>query len=137
MPEKGDLAGTILIGSSEAKVKETLKDFVASHFRGAVLGVAETSDLLLEAIGRDVDVVILDTNLKGLPIAKTVQLMKKCRPRVPVIVISDDYSVATGSRIMEHGVFYYMYKPLEMDNLREIIASALKKRAKEEELEKR
>jgi DNA-binding NtrC family response regulator len=134
---KGAIAGTILIGSSETQVKEMLKDFVAEHFTNAVLGVAETSDLLLEAIGRDVDVVILDTNLKGLPIAKTVQLMKKCKPRVPVIVISDDYSVATGSRIMEHGVFYYMYKPVEMENLREIISSALKKRAKEEAQERR
>jgi DNA-binding NtrC family response regulator len=134
---KAALAGTILIGSSEATVKETLKEFVASNFTNAVLGVAETSDLLLEAIGREVDVVILDTNLKGLPIAKTVQLMKKCKPRVPVIVISDDYTVATGSRIMEHGVFYYMYKPVEMDSLREIISSALKKRAKEEAQERR
>jgi DNA-binding NtrC family response regulator len=134
---KGTLAGTILIGSSETKVKDMLKEFVASNFSNAVMGVAETSDLLLEAIGREVDVVILDTNLKGLPIAKTVQLMKKCKPRVPVIVISDDYTVATGSRIMEQGVFYYMYKPVEMESLREIISSALKKRAKEEAQERR
>jgi DNA-binding NtrC family response regulator len=134
---KGTLAGTILIGSSETKVKDMLKEFVASNFSNAVMGVAETSDLLLEAIGREVDVVILDTNLKGLPIAKTVQLMKKCKPGVPVIVISDDYTVATGSRIMEQGVFYYMYKPVEMESLREIISSALKKRAKEEAQERR
>jgi len=124
--------GTILIGSSEEELKQTLADFIAVSFGKKVILVAESSDLLLEAIDHDVELAVIDTNLKGLSVAKTIQIMKKCRPRVPVVVISDDYSVATGSRIMEQGVFYYMYKPVDMDSFREIIGSALKKRAREE-----
>ena len=124
--------GAILIGSSEDELKQALADFITVNFGKRVLLVAESSDLLLEAIDKDVELAIVDTNLKGLSVAKTIQIMKKCRPRVPVIVISDDYSVATGSRIMEQGVFYYMYKPVDMDSFREIVESALKKRAREE-----
>jgi len=136
MPE-GNMDGTILIGSSDAETQRTLKDFILKGFGRKVLQVTESSDFLLEILDKRVDLTIIDVNLNGLPIAKTVQILKKCRPRVPVIVISDDYSVATGSSIMEHGVFYYMYKPLDMERLGDIVDSALKKRAREESEERR
>ena len=133
----GSSAGAILVGSSEEALKDSLSVFINDNFNRTVLGVSETSDLLLETIDRELDLAIIDTNLKGLPIAKTIQIIKKCRPRVPVIVISDDYTVATGSRIMEQGIFYYLYKPVDMGSLKELIESALKKRAKEEAEERR
>ena len=129
--------GTILIGCSEKDMQHALSEFIERNLDRRVLCVSETSDLLLEVLDKQVHLTIIDINLKGLPITKTIQLVKKCRPRVPVIVLSDDYSVATGSSIMEHGVFYYMYKPLDMHSFKEIIVSALKKRAREESEERR
>ena len=108
-----------------------MKGFIAAKYKREVTGVTEASELILEVIGRELDLVIIDTNLKGLHPAKTVQIVKRCRPSLPVIVISDDYTVATGSRIMEQGVFYYMYKPVEMDQLGELVERALLKRARE------
>lgn len=134
---KGSSSGAIIVGSSEAALKQSLSDLVSGDFGREALGFSEISDLLLEVIGNNADLVILDTNLRGLPTAKAVQILRKCRPRMPVIVISDDYSVATGSKIMEQGAFYYMYKPFEMASLREIIDSALRKRAREEAEERR
>ena len=134
---KGATGGAILVATSEPQMRKTLTDFIVTEFNREVTGISETSDLLLLAIDKQVDLAVIDTNLKGLPIAKTIQIMKKCRPRVPVIVISDDYSVATGSRIMEQGVFYYMYKPIDMDSFKEIVYSALRKLARDEGQERR
>jgi len=125
--------GSILIGSSDRDLLEGLDGFISANFGRKVVCVDETSDFLLEILDKRVDLTIIDVNLNGLPAAKTIQIFKKCRPRVPVIVISDDYSVETGSSIMEHGIFYYLYKPLNKDNLREIVQSALNKRAREED----
>jgi len=136
MPEQS-ADGTILIGSSDKEMQRALRDLIGEKFRRKVVQVAETSDFLLEILDKHVDLTIIDINLNGLPTAKTIQILKKCRPKVPVIVVSDDYSVATGSRIMEHGVFYYMYKPLDMDRFGEIVESALKKRARDEAEERR
>lgn len=131
MPRGSD-NGTILIGSSDRELLGELEGFISENFDRKVVCVEETSDFLLEILDKRVDLTIIDVNLSGLPTAKTIQIFKKCRPRVPVIVISDDYSVETGSSIMEHGIFYYLYKPLDTDNLREIVQSALNKRAREE-----
>lgn len=129
---RGDDGGTIIVGSSDKELLGQLKGFFAENFDKKVVYVQETSDFLLEILDKRVDLTIIDVNLSGLPTAKTIQIFKKCRPRVPVIVVSDDYSVETGSSIMEHGIFYYLYKPLETDQLREIVQSALNKRAREE-----
>jgi DNA-binding NtrC family response regulator len=123
--------GGVLVGSFDTAAVESMKGFITARYKREVTGVTETSELILEVIGRELDLVIIDTNLKGLPPAKTVQIVKRCRPSLPVIVISDDYTVATGSRIMEQGVFYYMYKPVEMDQLGELVERALLKRARE------
>ena len=129
--------GVVLIGSAETAIKSSLSEMLSVSFGRESVCVGETSDLLLEAIDRQVELAIIDTNISGLPLTKVLQILRKCRPRIPVIVVSGDYSVATGSRIMEHGVFYYTYKPLDMSSFKEIIDSALKKRAKEREQERR
>lgn len=130
-------AGSILIGSSDRDLLDTLGSFIADNFGKNVVSVGETSDFLLEILDKRVDLTIIDVGLTGLSTAKTIQIFKKSRPGVPVIVISDDYSVETGSRIMEQGVFYYLYKPLELDRLKEIVQSALNKLAKEVSDERR
>ena len=128
---KVNFEGGVLVGSFDEAAVESMKGFIAARYKREVTGVTEASELILEVIGRELDLVIIDTNLKGLHPAKTVQIVKRCRPSLPVIVISDDYTVATGSRIMEQGVFYYMYKPVEMDQLGELVERALLKRARE------
>jgi len=129
--------GTIVIGSADSEIHRTLGDIITSDFRKNVLSVTETSDLLLEILDKRVDLTIIDVNLKGLPTTKAIQILKKCRPRMPVVVISDDYTVATGSSIMELGVFYYMYKPIDLDSFKEIVDSALRKKARDEAQERR
>ena len=130
MPDR-KAGGKVIIGSAEEGVQRSLKRLVAGGFGRSVISVKETSDLLLEILDKQVELTIIDVNLQGLPITKTIQIVKKCRPGIPVIVISDDYSVATGSSIACQGVFYYMYKPLDLESFKEIVRSALKKLARE------
>jgi len=136
MPE-ASIGGVVLIGSSDTGMQRMLDGFIGGNFNRKVLYASDTSDFLLEMLNRQVALSILDINLAGLPVAKTIQIIRKCRPRVPIIVLSDDYSVATGSSIMEHGVFYYVYKPLDMDRFLEVVKSALRKREREESEERR
>lgn len=136
MPKEDD-AGIILVGSSDKAMISALEGFLAENFGKKVISVKETSDLLLEILDKRIDLTIIDVALSGLPTAQTIQIFKKKKPAVPVIVITDDYSVETGSRIAEQGVFYYLYKPLELNLLKDIVQSALKKRAREESYERR
>ena len=132
-----DDSGLILIGSSDRDAVEALSALITREYGKTPVTLAESSDILLEILDKRVDLTIIDTSLGGLSVAKTIQIIRKVRPKTPVIVISDDYSVKTGGKIMEQGVFYYMYKPLDMTSVKEIIDSALRKLARETAEERR
>jgi DNA-binding NtrC family response regulator len=130
MPKQPDNA-SILIGTSDALVAEKMPVFLRESFGRESVVVKDSSDFLLEALDKSIDLTIIDVTLDGLAAEKTIRIFKKSRPRVPVIVLSDDYTVETGSSIMEHGIFYYVYKPVEYGRLKDIVESALKKSERE------
>jgi len=129
--------GSVLIGSADESVVVSLVEMVRKDFGREATVVKESSDFLLEALDKQVDLTIIDVSLSGLPVSRTISIFKKSRPRVPVIVLSDDYSVETGSSIMEHGIFYYVYKPVDFGRLKDIVDSALKKSEREATHERR
>src|SRR5512135_2120165 len=78
--------GVVLIGSAETAIMSSLSEMLSVSFGRESVCVGETSDLLLEAIDRQVELAIIDTNISGLPLTKVLQILRKCRPRIPVIV---------------------------------------------------
>ena len=88
--------------------------------------VEDTGDVVLSMLEGDVDLAILDLDMKGELGLKTIDIIKKSRAGIPLVVISGDPSITTGRRVMEKGVFYYLLKPLNKREVKEVIKSALK-----------
>lgn len=88
--------------------------------------VEDSSDAVLSILEGDVDLAILDLDMKGEFGLKTIDIIKKSKAEIPLVVISGDTSIATGRRVMEKGVFYYLLKPLNKREVKEVIRSALK-----------
>ncbi len=89
------------------------------------IAVGRGSDALLSIAENNISLVILDTSIQDPSGPKTVEILRKMRPRLPVIVLSGDPSVETGRDILQHGVFYYFLKPLELEELDQIVKFAL------------
>jgi len=133
----GPVKGSVLIGSTDESVVAKLAELVRDGFGRDTVAVKDSSDFLLEALDKRIDLTIIDVALSGLPASRTISIFKKSRPTTPVIVLSDDYTVETGSSITKHGIFYYVYKPVDFVRLRDIIDSALKKSEREATHERR
>lgn len=112
---------TILIASSDTEVHTLMKKHLSQY---AIKTVMESGDALLKIFKEGVDLIIIDTELKGIPGLKTVEILKSCCERVPLIVLSKNTSVKTGSKIMEQGIFYYLPKPLNPRELKKVVKSA-------------
>jgi len=116
--------GSILLASSCEETKREVMTFLLK--RGHRVRVVERgSEALLAALDEEPDLVILDLELQELPGLKTIELIKRLRPWIPLIVLSDDASVETGSRVLEKGVFSYFLKPLSLSHLGEVVECAL------------
>lgn len=119
--------GSILVASSLEETRKQITGFLLE--RGyRVRAMAGGSEALLALIDDEPDLIILDLQLGEIPGLQALELVKRLRPTVPLVVLSDDLSMETGSRVLEKGVFFYFLKPLDFSLLGEVIECAIRRR---------
>jgi len=89
--------------------------------------VGNSADLLLNILDKDIDLAIIDENLAGIVGSKLIKIIKKSRPRIPLIIIASGNSKEELARVLEQGVFYFIMKPIKSEELRQAVDSGLKK----------
>mgnify|MGYP001050401131 CR=1 FL=1 len=79
----------------------------------------------LAAVGRErPDVVVLDINLGGESGLETFRRIHGADPRVPVIFITGHGTADTAIEAMRLGAYEYLLKPLELDQLTDLVDRA-------------
>lgn len=86
---------------------------------------ASTAAEGIEAVTRErPDVVILDINLPDASGLTTFQRIHEIDPRIPVIFITGHGTMATAIEAMRLGAYEYLLKPLELDQLSDLVDRA-------------
>jgi len=88
--------------------------------------VGDSGDLLLKILDKDIDLAIIDENLTGMAGSKLIKIIKKSRPRIPLIIISSGNSKEEFAKVLEQGVFYFIITPINAEELGQAVESALK-----------
>ncbi|MBI2069606.1 MAG: hypothetical protein HYT79_03310 [Elusimicrobia bacterium] len=122
---------TLLIGTSDRSLQREL----AGAFRNSELiftdTVEETELALLE---KNIDVLIYDLKaILDFSLA-AYGVIKKMRPRLPVIAITSAEAPQQDRKILEMGIFYLLHRPFAMDTLKQLVISAVEKSKKGEVL---
>jgi DNA-binding response OmpR family regulator len=74
--------------------------------------VFDDAELLLAIIEHDYQALIYDLDFSVLDSLKMVRILRKLRPKISLIVISDDPSKELGGKVLQEGVAYYGIKPI-------------------------
>jgi nitrogen regulation protein NR(I) len=91
----------------------------------ATLRTASSAAECLEIVTRDrPDVVILDINLPDASGLETFRHIHALDPKVPVIFITGHGTAGTAIEAMRLGAYEYLLKPLELDQLTDLVARA-------------
>jgi len=117
---------SILFASSDGIVKEQVFGALDGIEECSLAWVDNSGDLLINALDKEIDLTIINENLDGMALSKLIEIVKKSRPRIPLIIISSDDSREELTRVLEHGIFYFIIKPINSVELREAVESALK-----------
>ena len=117
---------SILFAGSDEGMKEQVANVLNGITTYSLSWVAESGDLLLKILDKDIDLAIIDEELSGMAGSKLIQIIKKSRPRIPLIIISSGKSKEELARVLEQGVFYFIIKPINGEELKEAVASGLK-----------
>ncbi|MGB1068826.1 MAG: sigma 54-interacting transcriptional regulator, partial [Henriciella sp.] len=72
------------------------------------------------------DVIVTDVYLTETPIFDLLPSFRLVRPDLPIIVMSGQNTILTAASAAQHGVFDYLPKPFDIDQLTDLVDRALK-----------
>lgn len=106
----------ILIVDDEADAGEIVSLRLAR--RGMVPAYAPGGSAALEWLaGNRADVVLLDIKMPGMDGLEVLGHIRKDYPDLPVIILSGHANMESAARGMALGAFFYLLKPVNMDDL--------------------
>ena len=113
----------LLIVDDEPAICASLSFALEDEFR---VFEAHTAQAALEAVRqKDIDVVLLDLKLGQTDGMEVLQQMKREKPALVIIMMTAFGSIHSSVAAMRAGAFYYITKPLDMDELRMLLGKAV------------
>jgi NADH-quinone oxidoreductase subunit E len=117
--------GIILIAGSDEPLGEYLYHQLA-EIHWAIFRAVTVSELLRRVRGGEADVIILDSDMEGIPAYDLLPLIKRIDSRIPVIVLSENSSVEMAIRVRQEGIFFQAMKPVDPAEVRLAVTDAMK-----------
>ncbi|MGH7451378.1 MAG: response regulator [bacterium] len=119
-------AFVVLLATSDQKMAEELNRAFGNK-EVEVLMFDTTRDIILAMAERKIDLMILDpdvTELKGLEI---LPVIKKLRPQVRIIAMSEDLSFERRAALVKEGILYQIQAPIQPAQISEVVESIVAK----------
>ncbi len=85
----------------------------------------DLADFLLALQEKDYEVALFDCIHMDDVSLNWVKVVRKIRPKIPLIIFSDEVNQRTGGKIYEEGTFYLCLRPVQKKVLREVLSAAL------------
>ncbi|GEM_PF-2405861 len=114
----------VLIVTPESSIRQQILSRVSANGYQTV-AAERCCDALLTVIEQNVGLVIIDLSIEESAGVKTVEILRKIRPRLPLVVLSGDRSLEAGRQVLQYGVFYYLLKPFDIEELDQVVQIAM------------
>ncbi|MBN1541846.1 response regulator [candidate division KSB1 bacterium] len=100
----------VLIASNDSEIRSA----ISSRFRAEFCDVHFASrgvDVLLQLLEHETDILVLDLDMHGNVGVDVLPVIRKIRPRLPIVVISDDFTSCIRKVAAEQGMTFQVFKP--------------------------
>ena len=116
----------ILLGSQN-KLTIPIVQEIADEMAITVQAEQKIEDFLLNVQENDYKAIIFDLNMSNYEGVKTIRLIRRMRPKIPLITLVEKIDKKSGGQILSEGVFQLVMSPPSKENLRATLMTALKK----------
>ncbi|UCG35563.1 MAG: hypothetical protein JSW17_01835 [Candidatus Omnitrophota bacterium] len=114
----------ILIGSNNKSIIAKIKE-VAVNQEISIRTEQKIEDFLLNVQAQDYRAILFDINMSCYEAVKTIRLIRRMRPKIPLIVLLDKIDKKIGGQILNEGVFHIILSPNKR-NLTTTLSAVLK-----------
>ena len=116
----------ILIGSNNKSIIAKIKE-VAVNQEINIRTEQKIEDFLLNVQAQDYRAILFDINMSCYEAIKTIRLIRRMRPKIPLIVLMDKIDKKIGGQILNEGVFHIILDP-NSKNLSATMSAVLRKK---------
>lgn len=118
------MEGKILVASRDEACQKSLHDIFDSR-KQRIATVPDDADLLLALLDGDYIALIYDLEFSAIDSLKMVKILKKLRPKILLVVLSNDPSKELGGKVLQEGVAYYGIKPIHGQTISRVLLNVL------------
>ena len=93
----------------------------------SVIPVNSACSSILNILEKETSLVFLDLDMLDNDTMDYIQIIKKTRPKLPVIVMIEDSSIETVRQLVQAGVYYCAIKPFQREEL-DLVLDGMEKR---------
>jgi len=115
----------ILIVDDEPKICDFLETLLRREGYETT-SAGQAADALASISKSDYDLIVTDLRMPGMDGFELVRRIKDVRRDLPVVMITGYATVETAVQALRHGVDDYVTKPFNVDEMRKVIARALR-----------
>jgi two-component system response regulator HydG len=115
---------TILIADDDIAIRRTLELHLTEEGY-TVLTAANGHDAVEIAVGKEVDLMLLDLRLGGMDGFEVLSAVKERRPDLPVVMVTAYDDMQTAIEAIRLGAIDHLGKPVDLDHLDEVIDKIL------------
>lgn len=122
----GEVKKNILVADDDKFFRDLLRGVLQKEgysVQTVESGVSAIRKILKEKF----QVLILDIYMAGIDGFETISILKRIDSHLPIIVITGNNSLQVEKKIRTKGIFYYLVKPFDMKEMKEVVKLALKK----------
>ena len=112
----GERTMRVIVASSNDSLRRSV-DRSLEQLSCEIRTVSRSGDLLISVLRWDYDLVVLDMALEGMTALETLSILKRLRPKSPVIVLSADRSADLRTQALQAGALRYFVIPFDLDSL--------------------
>lgn len=119
----------VLISNGNPNDVHLLVNLLAQE--GYDIDIAEdAAELIDKVLSKDYQALILGTDIKGIEGLKAISIIKKINDKIPIVTITEDDSLETQRLARKERIFYYLLKPVDENEVKEVLKSAISSQEK-------
>ncbi|MFQ5706620.1 MAG: response regulator [bacterium] len=113
---------TVLLATDDEEFEESLLEILDEN-KYAVVVERSYPSAFHYLLNHEIDLLIFDPTLEELGGLCTLQFIKEIRPKIPIVVITDESSYDAGAAIARIGAYFRLGKPIDMQIAEEVVKS--------------
>ena len=124
---KNSVVSVLLITNRDGGINDELADFLKQNDCEIIIE-QDWGNSIQRVQNRLFNVIILDTDVKGIEIRQAIQIIKSLDPKVRIIVKTDNSSKKLEAQIRQEKIYYYHIDSFDIDDLKLAVTSAIEER---------